>query len=119
MTVRRTTLEFDVARDQWAAFLEQFNVDHRSRDALVEAYTPSASPTALAPERPLESVTVDDACGLARAIHIAFAADDRNERAGVDVPDPIALRLVEEPGRLPSLEIHQSDGRCTRLRFTS
>lgn len=62
---------------------------------------------------------MDDACGVVRAIHIAFTADDRDEVAGVDVPDPIALRLVEEPGHVPSLEIHQSDGRCTRLRFTS
>jgi hypothetical protein len=119
VSVRRTTLEFDVARDQWSAFLREFTLDHQSRRAVVEAYTPSSSPAALAPERRLKSVSVDDACGLARAIHILLAGEDGRGDRGVDVPDPIAIRLVEEPGRLPSLEIHQSDGRCTRLRFNT
>jgi hypothetical protein len=113
--VRRTTLEFDVARDQWSSFLQEFTVDHQSRRAVVEAYTSSSAPMPLAAEGGLKSVTVDDSCGLARAIHVAFCGAEN----GVDVPDPIAIRLVEEPGRPPSLEIHQSDGRCTRLRFTA
>ena len=119
MSVRRTTLEFDVARDQWSPFLKEFTVDHHSRRAVVEAYTASSSPAALAPERRLKSIGVDDACGLARAIHITLAGEDGAADRGVDVPDPIAIRLVEEPGQVPSLEIHQSGGRCTRLRFTS
>ena len=119
MAGRRTTLEFDVARDQWSPFLQEFTVDHQSRRAVLETCTSSSSPVALAPERRLKAVSVDDACGLARAIHIAFLGDGEESGSGVDVPDPIAIRLVEEPGRVPSLEIHQSDGGCTRLRFTS
>lgn len=118
MTARRSTLEFDVARDRWREFLEEFSADHRSWLATVEHCDALGQTTdVLARELPLARVTLDDACGPARAIQITFAAEQGRTPPHLDVPDPIALRLVEAPGRAPSLEIHQTDDRCTRLRF--
>jgi hypothetical protein len=118
VTGRRTTLEFDVARDQWGAFLREFSHDHRSWLASVERCDASGSSDVLVRERPLVGVTVDEPCvGPATAIHIALRGEQSEAADDVEVADPIAIRLVEAPGRVPSLEIHQEGNQYTRLRF--
>ena len=115
MASDRTALESDVARDRWSAFLEEFSSDHRSWLTTVERCSPLGTADVIVRELPLASITLHETTG-GGAIHIAFAGESE-AASGVDVPEPTALRLVGVPGRVPSLEIHQTNGRCTRLRF--
>ena len=117
MSERRSTLEFDVARSEWGTFLQQFSVDHRSWLTPVERCDALDSPQVLVRELPLVDVTVDDPCGVAGAIQVTLAAEGADDVRRVRIPDPIAVRLVEPPGRVPWIEIHQATGECTRVRF--
>jgi hypothetical protein len=117
MGARSTTLEFDVARNEWARFLDEFSSDHRSWLTTIERCDRSGGTEVLARDVPLASVAVDRSSGTAQRIRIAFTGSDQAEPGILEIPDPVALRLVEPPGRVPSLEIHHGSGDCTRVRF--
>ena len=117
MGKRTTTLEFDVARDQWAAFLEEFSSDHRSWLTTVERCDPSGATDVLARDVPLASVTLEPSGRLTLRIRVTFTGSEQADPGAVDILDPVALRLVEPPRRVPSLEIHHASGLCTRVRF--
>ena len=116
MSERRSTLEFDVARGEWGTFLQQFSVDHRSWLTTVERCDAADPPEVLVRDLPLLDVTVDDPCGVAGAVQVTLASEEGDVRR-VRIADPIAVRLVEPPGRVPWIEIHQATGECTRVRF--
>ena len=117
MGKRTTTLEFDVARDQWAAFLEEFSTDHRSWLTTVERCNQSGSTDVLARDVPLASVTLEPSGRTTQRIRVAFTGSGQGTPNVVEISDPVALRLVEPPRRVPSLEIHHASGLCTRVRF--
>lgn len=111
------TLEFDVARNAWARFLDEFSTDHRSWLTTIERCDTSGDTEVLARDVPLTSVAVDGSGGTAQRIRITFTDTEQAGPGVVEILDPTALRLVEPPGRVPSLEIHHASGGCTRVRF--
>ena len=62
-------------------------------------------------------MTVQRSGGATPRIRVAFTGSGHSDAGVVDILDPVALRLVEPPGRVPSLEIHHGSGLYTRVRF--
>ena len=108
----------DIPRAQWPAFLDQFSRTHRAWLATIDAdATTAARPNAQA--HPLRSVTPFVYNGHVVHIDIRFQ-DDVQSHEPLRIIAPGSVRVDETPeGIAPALEIIDSNGVSTRLRFRS
>ena len=100
----------------WHSFLARFSRVHRAWLTKVERLAAGRPSHVEAPSRPLDTVAAIGAPGGHLAIEVRF--QDAAEPVTVLVRRPTALRVEETAdGAERGLDIEDSDGGCTRIRF--
>jgi hypothetical protein len=107
----------DVPRREWASTLELFGREHRAWLATVEHVGFDGTRDVWLADRPLAGVFAErEPTGL--AVRIDLAPDSSPDSSSVRILDPVAVRLDRErDGHTSAMEIDDSDGGRTRVRF--
>lgn len=102
---------------EWSTFLDQFSRDHRAWRATVDRVRPGSPDYMEAVERPLASVVPSLIADRITRIEIRLQ-EDSQAREPIEVDAPTMLRVDETAeGIARGLEIIDSNGECTRIRF--
>jgi hypothetical protein len=104
-------VSLDVARDEWAEFLDSFSRQHRAWLATVER--PASG--SFSDPRPLVAVVPRQDGDGVTAIEIAFG-ESHGDIVRVDNPIQIRVRKTDD-GADRGLDIVDDHGMCTQVRF--